>query len=134
MLMFFLRYRRPPRSTRTDPLFPYPTSFRSVYACSGLLRYARNDDGRLLPLGLHDRVRRAQRRQYAHQMLDVAHFDDDVIGVKAALAVRQPQIGDIRNTRREDSRPFGERADRKGGGSGQRGSVSGERGGGRTIK
>src|SRR3546814_1243038 len=27
--MFFLMIRRPPRSTRTDTLFPYPTLFRS---------------------------------------------------------------------------------------------------------
>src|SRR3546814_9575610 len=29
-LMFFLMLRRPPRSTRTDTLFPYTTLFRSV--------------------------------------------------------------------------------------------------------
>src|SRR3546814_20687415 len=29
---FFLRIRRPPRSTRTDTLFPYTTLFRSYYA------------------------------------------------------------------------------------------------------
>src|SRR3546814_16685816 len=28
--MFFLMRRRPPRSTRTDPLFPYTTLFRSL--------------------------------------------------------------------------------------------------------
>src|SRR3546814_1153438 len=28
--LFFLRLRRPPRSTRTDTLFPYTTLFRSV--------------------------------------------------------------------------------------------------------
>src|SRR3546814_4103579 len=28
--MFFLMIRRPPRSTRTDTLFPYTTPFRSV--------------------------------------------------------------------------------------------------------
>src|SRR3546814_12452596 len=28
---FFLMIRRPPRSTRTDPLFPYTTLFRSLY-------------------------------------------------------------------------------------------------------
>src|SRR3546814_20324624 len=28
--MFFLRIRRPPRSTRTDTLFPYTTLFRST--------------------------------------------------------------------------------------------------------
>src|SRR3546814_15523235 len=27
--LFFLMIRRPPRSTRTDTLFPYPTLFRS---------------------------------------------------------------------------------------------------------
>src|SRR3546814_20922970 len=29
LLSFFLRIRRPPRSTRTDTLFPYTTLFRS---------------------------------------------------------------------------------------------------------
>src|SRR3546814_14265895 len=28
---FFLMIRRPPRSTRTDTLFPYTTLFRSIY-------------------------------------------------------------------------------------------------------
>src|SRR3546814_4364493 len=32
--MFFLMIRRPPRSTRTDTLFPYTTLFRSGTACS----------------------------------------------------------------------------------------------------
>src|SRR3546814_13422391 len=30
MMIFFLMIRRPPRSTRTDTLFPYTTLFRSV--------------------------------------------------------------------------------------------------------
>src|SRR3546814_17068079 len=30
MMFFFLMIRRPPRSTRTDTLFPYTTLFRSV--------------------------------------------------------------------------------------------------------
>src|SRR6056297_4074024 len=30
VLIFFLRIRRPPRSTRTDTLFPYTTLFRSA--------------------------------------------------------------------------------------------------------
>src|SRR3546814_14586987 len=37
-LFFFLRVRRPPRSTRTDPLFPYTTLFRSSgFDVKGLL-------------------------------------------------------------------------------------------------
>src|SRR3546814_1294762 len=30
VIFFFLRIRRPPRSTRTDTLFPYTTLFRSI--------------------------------------------------------------------------------------------------------
>src|SRR3546814_4586600 len=41
---FFLMIRRPPRSTRTDTLFPYTTLFRSLVANSNLLRsHARLD-------------------------------------------------------------------------------------------
>src|SRR3546814_1929271 len=40
MLFFFLMIRRPPRSTRTDTLFPYTTLFRSKArkAASGVRR------------------------------------------------------------------------------------------------
>src|SRR3546814_2608524 len=34
-LFFFLMIRRPPRSTRTDTLFPYTTLFRSARAARG---------------------------------------------------------------------------------------------------
>src|SRR3546814_5396391 len=33
LTFFFLRIRRPPRSTRTDTLFPYTTLFRSGFQC-----------------------------------------------------------------------------------------------------
>src|SRR3546814_11300152 len=33
--VFFLMIRRPPRSTRTDTLFPYTTLFRSIIALRG---------------------------------------------------------------------------------------------------
>src|SRR3546814_2959040 len=42
MSFFFLMIRRPPRSTRTDTLFPYPTLFRSLknrFAMSPMTRY-----------------------------------------------------------------------------------------------
>src|SRR3546814_2191156 len=32
LFLFFLMIRRPPRSTRTDTLFPYTTLFRSIHA------------------------------------------------------------------------------------------------------
>src|SRR3546814_6916042 len=47
-IVFFLMIRRPPRSTRTDTLFPYTTLFRSTY--KRLLREAqgaRNREARI---------------------------------------------------------------------------------------
>src|SRR3546814_18754388 len=35
ILFFFLMIRRPPRSTRTDTLFPYTTLFRSLPSAPG---------------------------------------------------------------------------------------------------
>src|SRR3546814_11124157 len=35
LVFFFLMRRRPPRSTRTDTLFPYTTLFRSLYVPRG---------------------------------------------------------------------------------------------------
>src|SRR3546814_1885276 len=46
---FFLMIRRPPRSTRTDTLFPYPTLFRSlpVRAVAGDHGFDRSGEGAL---------------------------------------------------------------------------------------
>src|SRR3546814_18223399 len=42
LLFFFLMIRRPPRSTRTDTLFPYTTLFRS---CGSAARHASQQRG-----------------------------------------------------------------------------------------
>src|SRR3546814_18660068 len=42
LLFFLLRIRRPPRSTRTDTLFPYTTLFRSAEQGNGAVE---GDDG-----------------------------------------------------------------------------------------
>src|SRR3546814_7094456 len=55
---FFLMIRRPPRSTRTDTLFPYTTLFRSARDLGDC--GARWHEGREL-LSLHDRGPRARR-------------------------------------------------------------------------
>src|SRR3546814_15241838 len=39
LCFFFLMIRRPPRSTRTDTLFPYTTLFRSGVSALHLLRF-----------------------------------------------------------------------------------------------
>src|SRR3546814_11154159 len=56
-VLFFLMIRRPPRSTRTDTLFPYTTLFRSdphraatrTHAVSRLDRHLRHRHGIALP-------------------------------------------------------------------------------------
>src|SRR3546814_2066787 len=47
LIILFLRIRRPPRSTRTDTLFPYTTLFRSGHQHILFLQSleARGDDG-----------------------------------------------------------------------------------------
>src|SRR3546814_15046814 len=44
LCFFFLMIRRPPRSTRTDTLFPYTTLFRSKYRGRGRPRRVRHPD------------------------------------------------------------------------------------------
>src|SRR3546814_12919130 len=48
MMFFFLMIRRPPRSTRTDTLFPYTTLFRSQ--AKWLARYLSESLGREIPV------------------------------------------------------------------------------------
>src|SRR3546814_15212332 len=75
--VFFLMIRRPPRSTRTDTLFPYTTLFRShvggrAHAAGGLLPHVRDDAlGRFLALvGL--RLRRGlQLRDAAAHVIEI---------------------------------------------------------------
>src|SRR3546814_15347243 len=47
VMFFFLMIRRPPRPTRTDTLFPYPTLFRSRRHRRRQLGCLRRDGGRL---------------------------------------------------------------------------------------
>src|SRR3546814_13069180 len=42
LLFFFYMIRRPPRSTRTDALFPYTTLFRSTYMARRAPAFVRN--------------------------------------------------------------------------------------------
>src|SRR3546814_15079821 len=85
-MFFFLMIRRPPRSTRTDTLFPYTTLFRSISTVAPLtlFNHERPWDvtaGTLAPPGLGSEEREAflalQRRLAAHvsvQVLDPQTF------------------------------------------------------------
>src|SRR3546814_15009961 len=64
---FFLMLRRPPRSTRTDTLFPYTTLFRSPLAASEASPSARGRDARLRDGGSPARLSRSQNGTHRHQ-------------------------------------------------------------------
>src|SRR3546814_4255445 len=65
LMFFFLMIRRPPRSTRTDTLFPYTTLFRSYPL--------RPRDARLQARG----PRRLERRRLAVRLLSGAGRESD---------------------------------------------------------
>src|SRR3546814_12699837 len=76
---FFLMIRRPPRSTRTDTLFPYTTLFRSDPVGAGVLRNnqqfldARIDQALRFPHDVADRTAdqvAAHRRNNAETAAD----------------------------------------------------------------
>src|SRR3546814_10945844 len=71
-LVFFFMIRRPPRSTRTDTLFPYPTLFRSVVGAIFAARFRPDTlGGQWLGDGDHpaQRFGTPQRRLRAAQKL-----------------------------------------------------------------
>src|SRR3546814_5852421 len=71
LVFFFLMIRRPPRSTRTDTLFPYTTLFRST-------------DLDRLDFGVLDPLRRRFVEQGAHRRDDIAVLVDDVFERRTA--------------------------------------------------
>src|SRR3546814_8398283 len=76
MCFFFLMIRRPPRSTRTDTLFPYTTLFRSHVSANH-----RHDPGRgrrrgaIAGVGLRPPLRRCFR-QAAHGLRSEEHTSE----------------------------------------------------------
>src|SRR3546814_18186903 len=60
IFIFFLMIRRPPRSTRTDTLFPYTTLFRSEFVKRGMVA----------DLNVHwDKAKDGSPKPHAHVML-----------------------------------------------------------------
>src|SRR3546814_7999426 len=100
--------RRPPRSTRTDTLFPYTTLFRSERwagqaSAGGIARQAR--DGLFEPSGGRDRfdvVRRDQRRGAAETV--GPHFRAGPCGLDFDIIERRPLNNVLENALEADHR------------------------------
>src|SRR3546814_15389117 len=105
--------RRPPRSTRTDTLFPYTTLFRSTLAGPAATVLAC-----LRPLGLRNRTRRTS--------LEGMRAIRSRRRRQSSLTSRHSEAGRASARRRA-------RQDRKSGGEGKSGPVSVDLGGSRII-
>src|SRR3546814_11118841 len=78
--------RRPPRSTRTDTLFPYTTLFRSVTDVSSVTGFPESLDGRVKTLhpGVHAGLLadlRLQEHERQLDELDIAPFELVVVNL-----------------------------------------------------
>src|SRR3546814_9321358 len=99
--MFFLMIRRPPRSTRTDTLFPYTTLFRSGAFGHEIRIVERADDAIIAPahIGLADEIATEQeprtnavRIKVLHQLIASkrrALTDGDGVSEQGRLAIRR---------------------------------------------
>src|SRR3546814_1901430 len=86
-MCFFLMIRRPPRSTRTDTLFPYTTLFRSVqlHAAIDILT------GEVIGRGIEavERARQAVWRLLVEHVVDADRYLEaaEIIGIPTGLEV-----------------------------------------------
>src|SRR3546814_20050282 len=122
---FFVMIRRPPRSTRTDTLFPYTTLFRSV------VRAERPGDGRC---AVRDRIDVPLRRAGVERGRDPGRDDDPEIpplSGAARLGGEDPRSGP-RPPEREEASP--ESRDRPSVVEGKSVSVRVDLGGRRILK
>src|SRR3546814_20598319 len=94
-LFFFLMIRRPPRSTRTDTLFPYTTLFRSkVYYESGIAAAeAGMERKQIAGLESWSSASRQDGANFRRNMVTLAEYQDSgavgsagVLGLAAAWA------------------------------------------------
>src|SRR3546814_11207102 len=72
-MFFFLMIRRPPRSTRTDTLFPYTTLFRSCYQLRRLPRPVRGSSGPIAST-----LSPASHSDAREKTMSTTHFDNPV--------------------------------------------------------
>src|SRR3546814_4516571 len=88
--MFFLMLRRPPGSTRTDPLFPYTTLCRSQVGIAAAAGHHELQAARSVrhPDGVAEIVSRG-RRQPGHRHAVLQHVAVRWIGIATALGLRQ---------------------------------------------
>src|SRR3546814_12044997 len=120
-VFYFLMIRRPPRSTRTDTLFPYTTLFRSIAVAdrlpvrevaAGALRAAFDDvtgqraGGELVVVVLAPAEFVHQRTEH-HSRIDTAASDDHIGASRQRLPDRDRAEVRVPRDRRSEERRVG---------------------------
>src|SRR3546814_6245925 len=73
-MFFFLIIRRPPRSTRTDTLFPYTTLFRSDQSAGWVWTYAPHPLPAILPAPISaDRMRSEEHTSELQSLMRISY-------------------------------------------------------------
>src|SRR3546814_16335001 len=99
MFFFFLMIRRPPRSTRTDTLFPYTTLFRSYSAI--ILMVSKRMFDKLTP-EQQTAMREAGKETCAEQRRQNARNVERTIGELRAKGMEVNRIGNVAGFRSEE--------------------------------
>src|SRR3546814_17504750 len=89
-LFFFLMIRRPPRSTRTDTLFPYTTLFRSVRV-DQRQRFDVVDEGRERQPAAVDVRRRIRSEEHTSELQSLMRISYAVFCLKKKKQTQQNQ-------------------------------------------
>src|SRR3546814_16872332 len=112
VVVVFLMIRRPPRSTRTDTLFPYTTRFRSLGIGEALFdeRFGEEPGAVVLRLLLRPHhvfeighLLEAHRKRLAREGIELLDADDLGVLVTRGVARLHEIIGDRKSTRLNSS-------------------------------
>src|SRR3546814_15648250 len=88
--VFFLMIRRPPRSTRTDTLFPYTTLFRSLFASIAAPLF---DGGRIRQqINIRTAQQEAALAGYRQSVLIALEDVENALAAVQSARLRRPQL------------------------------------------
>src|SRR3546814_13020763 len=111
-LFFFLMIRRPPRSTRTDTLFPYTTLFRSAAQIVERIAKSRSVAEAVQLLGEEEIARKTKFSGLAHALMALSALRTPAEVLANAAALMDPfwktVWRDAWNDRRSEERRVGE--------------------------
>src|SRR3546814_6373833 len=102
---FFVMIRRPPRSTRTDTLFPYTTLFRSYPCCRGARCRCRHRSSASRAVERHPPQRAPRSEEHTSELQSLMRTSYAVFGLKKKTRTHPTQTsrGGLHSDRKSTS-------------------------------